>query len=82
MLQTRINKPASDANDRGGALDEVRELLSLEVPPLHPVMKAIGVRQLADPCRGTSLEHAIELVKRRHPSIRKASDDLVPKSDR
>jgi tRNA dimethylallyltransferase len=45
-----------------GALDEVRALLSLEVPPLHPAMKAIGVRQLADYLAGhTSLDEAIEL---------------------
>jgi tRNA dimethylallyltransferase len=61
VLHARINARFSRMVEEG-ALDEVRALLALEVPPLHPAMKAIGVRQLADYLAGhTSLEHAVEL---------------------
>ena len=46
-----------------GALDEVRQLLALDVPPQHPAMKAIGVSQLAGYLAGRhSLERAVELA--------------------
>jgi tRNA dimethylallyltransferase len=61
VLHARINARFGRMVEEG-ALDEVRALLALEVPPLHPAMKAIGVRQLADYLAGhTSLEHAVEL---------------------
>ena len=46
-----------------GALDEVRHLIALDIPPQHPAMKAIGVSQLADYLAGRhSLERAVELA--------------------
>jgi tRNA dimethylallyltransferase len=47
-----------------GALDEVRALLALDLPPSTPVMKAIGVPQLAAFIKGeTSREEAVEAAK-------------------
>lgn len=44
----------------GPALDEVRALLDLGLPPDQPVMKALGVPELADYLRGgTDLESAL-----------------------
>ena len=44
-----------------GALDEVRALLALDLDPALPVMKALGVAELADHLRGTlSLEAAVD----------------------
>jgi tRNA dimethylallyltransferase len=45
-LHSRINR-RFDAMLDAGALEEVRALLSLQLPPSMPVMKAIGVPQLA-----------------------------------
>jgi tRNA dimethylallyltransferase len=48
---------------QGGALDEVRALLALNLDPLLPSMKAIGVSELGAFLRGeTSLEKAVELA--------------------
>ena len=38
----------------GGAIDEVRALLERELPPSFPVMRAIGVREIAALVRGES----------------------------
>lgn len=43
-----------------GAVDEVRDLLSLNLPALSPAMKAIGVRQISEHLQGLlSLEEAV-----------------------
>ena len=48
-----------------GALDEVRALMAQAVSPSAPVMKALGVRQLAAALIGeTSLDVAVETAKR------------------
>jgi len=53
-----------DAMLAAGALDEVRALLALDLAPSMPVMKAIGVPQLAALIRGeASLEEAVEAAK-------------------
>src|SRR5262245_541243 len=47
-----------------GALDEVRALLALELDPLLPAMKAVGVRELAALARGeTDRPRAIETFR-------------------
>ncbi len=47
-----------------GALDEVRALLARNLDPMTPVMKAVGVRELAAHLAGeTTLERAIELAR-------------------
>ena len=47
-----------------GALDEVRALRALDIPPDRPVMKAIGVPELGDVLDGTlSLEEAMTRAK-------------------
>lgn len=62
QLHARINQRFESMVEQG-ALDEVRNLLSLNVPPQHPAMKAIGVSQLADYLAGRqSLEQAVELA--------------------
>lgn len=44
-----------------GAIDEVKHLLSLQLPDDAPIMKSVGVRELASYLRGeTTLEQAIE----------------------
>ena len=46
-----------------GALDEVRQVVSMDIPPQHPAMKAIGVSQLAAYLAGRlSLDEAIDLA--------------------
>ncbi|MDP3524248.1 MAG: tRNA (adenosine(37)-N6)-dimethylallyltransferase MiaA [Hoeflea sp.] len=48
---------------REGAIDEVRHLMSLTVPPQHPAMKAIGVSQISGYLAGRhTLEEAIDLA--------------------
>jgi tRNA dimethylallyltransferase len=60
-LRKRINKRFSQMIEEG-ALDEVKELLSKNIPPQHPVMKAIGVAPLAAHLQGQlPLPEAIEL---------------------
>lgn len=62
LLHARINQRFG-AMVEAGALDEVRQLLALGIPPQHPAMKAIGVSQLADFLAGRhSLERAVELA--------------------
>lgn len=47
-----------------GALDEVKSLLHLNLPPSMPAMKAIGVRELADVLAGrASIGEAAERIK-------------------
>ena len=47
-----------------GALDEVRALLALDLDPALPVMKAIGVPELAGYLRGlSSRDEALERAK-------------------
>jgi tRNA dimethylallyltransferase len=47
-----------------GALDEVRELARLAIPPTQPVMKTIGVPQLTAYLRGeVTLDEALRLAK-------------------
>ena len=48
-----------------GALDEVRDLIALNLPPTAPVMKAVGVRELSSYLSGTTdLETARDLSQR------------------
>ena len=62
LLHARINQRFGGMVE-AGALDEVRRLLALDIPPQHPAMKAIGVSQLAGYLAGRhSLERAIELA--------------------
>ncbi len=62
VLHARINGRFAGMMEEG-AVDEVRELLKLDIPPQHPAMKAIGVRQIADYLAGRlSREQAIELA--------------------
>ncbi|WP_173517133.1 tRNA (adenosine(37)-N6)-dimethylallyltransferase MiaA [Ensifer sesbaniae] len=51
LLHDRINRRFA-LMLAGGAIDEVRALLSLDLPPEMPVMKAIGVSQIAALLRG------------------------------
>lgn len=61
-LYERINRRL-ELMVEAGAVDEVRRLLSLGLPPAVPVMKAIGVREFADHLSGrTSLADAIALA--------------------
>jgi len=62
VLHERINGRFASMMEEG-AIDEVRALLKLDIPPQHPAMKAIGVRQIADYLAGRlSREQAIELA--------------------
>ena len=62
VLYQRINDRFGRMVEEG-ALDEVRQLIAMQVPPLHPAMKAIGVSQLAAYLAGRMpLEKAIELA--------------------
>jgi tRNA dimethylallyltransferase len=62
QLHARINQRFGGMVE-AGALDEVRQLLALDIPPQHPAMKAIGVSHLADYLAGRhSLERAVELA--------------------
>ena len=62
-IHDRINR-RFDLMIEQGALDEVRALLELGYPESVPVMKAIGVPQLASHLRGEfSLDEAIERAK-------------------
>ena len=66
-----------------GAIDEVKRLNSLDVPPLNPAMKAIGVSQISDYLAGRhSLEQAMDLASAATPAIRQAPVDLVSKPTR
>jgi tRNA dimethylallyltransferase len=48
----------------GGALEEVRALAARRLDPTRPVMKAMGVRALADHLAGhRTLEHAVETLR-------------------
>ena len=61
-LHARINRRFAQMVE-AGAVDEVRKLISLDIPPQHPAMKAIGVRQIADHLAGRqSIDKAIELA--------------------
>lgn len=51
LLHQRINR-RFEAMLGGGAIDEVRALLKLDLPPEMPVMKAIGVSQIAALLKG------------------------------
>ena len=54
-----------DAMVDGGALDEVRALIARDLDPDLPVMKAVGVRELAAHLRGElSLAEAADLARR------------------
>lgn len=62
VLHARINGRFANMMENG-AVDEVRALLAFDIPPQHPAMKAIGVRQIADYLAGRmSREQAIELA--------------------
>jgi tRNA dimethylallyltransferase len=55
-----------DAMIKAGALEEVRALLALDLDPLLPAMKAVGVEELAAVIQGElALEEAVERAKRR-----------------
>ncbi|MCY0146254.1 tRNA (adenosine(37)-N6)-dimethylallyltransferase MiaA [Hoeflea sp. G2-23] len=61
VLHARINARFETMLDEG-AVDEVRQLMSLDIPPQHPAMKAIGVNHLAGYLKGElPLEKVIEL---------------------
>ena len=51
LLHDRINR-RFELMLAGGAIDEVKALLSLDLPPEMPVMKAIGVSQIAALLKG------------------------------
>ncbi len=55
LLHDRINRRFA-LMLAGGAIDEVRELLVLDLPPEMPVMKAIGVSQIAALLKGELVE--------------------------
>jgi tRNA dimethylallyltransferase len=60
VLHDRINRRFAAMMDEG-AVEEVQSLLALNVAPAMPVMKAIGVSQIADMLAGRSdREEAIE----------------------
>jgi len=62
LLHARINARFGKMVEEG-ALDEVKQLIALDIPPQHPAMKAIGVSQINDYLAGrSSLEQAIELA--------------------
>ncbi|MFL5260392.1 MAG: tRNA (adenosine(37)-N6)-dimethylallyltransferase MiaA [Hyphomicrobiales bacterium] len=47
-----------------GALEEVRDLVALGIPPTQPIMKAIGIPQLAAHLKGEiALDEAVRLAK-------------------
>lgn len=53
-----------DGMVEAGALEEVRSLVARDLDPLLPVMKAVGVRELAAYFAGeTALERAVELAR-------------------
>ncbi|WP_299868081.1 tRNA (adenosine(37)-N6)-dimethylallyltransferase MiaA [uncultured Hoeflea sp.] len=60
VLHTRINARFEKMVE-AGALEEVIQLLSLDISPQNPAMKAIGVAQLAEFLAGRmTMDHAIE----------------------
>ncbi|HLP67077.1 MAG TPA: tRNA (adenosine(37)-N6)-dimethylallyltransferase MiaA [Rhizobium sp.] len=60
VLYSRIDRRFSKMLD-GGAIEEVEALLALDLPPEMPVMKAIGVSQIAAMLKGEmSREEVIE----------------------
>lgn len=62
LLRARINARFAKMVDEG-AVEEVKTLIAMNVPPQHPAMKAIGVSQIADYLAGRqSLDQAIELA--------------------
>lgn len=62
LLHQRINQRFGKMVEEG-ALEEVKHLIALDIPPQHPAMKAIGVSQIAAYLAGRhSLEQAIELA--------------------
>ncbi|WP_290887208.1 tRNA (adenosine(37)-N6)-dimethylallyltransferase MiaA [Hoeflea sp.] len=62
ILHARINSRFAGMMEEG-AIDEVKQLVSLDVPPQHPAMKAIGVSQISDYLAGRhSLDEAIDLA--------------------
>lgn len=62
LLHARINQRFATMMEEG-ALEEVRQLLALDIPPQHPAMKAIGVSQIAGHLAGQlSRDEAIELA--------------------
>jgi len=62
LLHARINARFGKMVEEG-ALDEVKRLIALDIPPQHPAMKAIGVNQITDYLAGRqSLQQAIELA--------------------
>ena len=70
----RLEKIFSDEG-----IDEVRLLLERRLPALAPVMRAIGVREIAALLRGeTSPEHEAGGGADRHPPICQAPIYLVP----
>lgn len=62
LLHARINARFGKMVGEG-AIDEVRQLLSMDIPPQHPAMKAIGVSQLSLYLDGRyTLDQAVELA--------------------
>lgn len=62
LLHARINARFARMIE-DGAIDEVKRLNSLDVPPQNPAMKAIGVSQISDYLAGRhSLEQAMDLA--------------------
>ncbi|MEP3436066.1 MAG: tRNA (adenosine(37)-N6)-dimethylallyltransferase MiaA [Hoeflea sp.] len=62
LLHARINTRFANMVEEG-AIDEVKQLISQNVPPPHPAMKAIGVSQIAGYLAGRhSLDEAIALA--------------------
>ncbi|MHB2264357.1 tRNA (adenosine(37)-N6)-dimethylallyltransferase MiaA [Aliihoeflea sp. PC F10.4] len=63
LLRTNIDR-RFDQMIAAGALEEVRELLAMDLPPALPAMKAIGVRELGDVLGGKAqLVDAVERAK-------------------
>lgn len=62
LLHSRINQRFARMM-QDGALEEVRQLLALDVPPQNPAMKAIGVSQIAEHLAGRlSRDEVVELA--------------------
>lgn len=63
LLHARINARFGQMVEEG-ALEEVKRLIAMDIPPQHPAMKAIGVSQITDFLAGRqSLDQAMELAR-------------------